>query len=264
MKTKKEPRNLKVLNIIALLCAIGQLIYFIIRLIVGIVNANVDFSDLSVHYIISQIESCIFLVLTIAAVILNFRRKNGSVKVTVIALYLPLVYDSIYKAILSIHDSLTEKGTDLSVLLFNFLINFLVLYLPIIISAITSFSYIIKPKKFKLIISDILLVIYLLPNIEQLYYETYHAIHFSSVKDLYFIIKYATASLIAIFIMLVVNLSYKKVKIVNADNIEINSSNTSVVNNDLPETIKQYKALLDEGIITQEEYEKKKKELLGL
>lgn len=56
MKTKKEPRNLKVLNIIALLCAIGQLIYFIIRLIVGIVNANVDFSDLSVHYIISQMR----------------------------------------------------------------------------------------------------------------------------------------------------------------------------------------------------------------
>lgn len=258
MKTKKEPRNLKVLNIIALFCSIGRLIFCIISPIV-----EFGFSNLGIQFIITIIANFVFVRLTMAAVIFNFRRKNGSVKGTVIVLYLPLVYDSIYEAILLIHDSLTEKGTDLSVLLFNFLMNFLVLYLPIIISAITSFSYIIKPKKSKLVISNILLFIYLLFNIYFLFIFVYDAIHSSVVTNPYNIIRCATVSLVVIFILLVVNLSYKKIKIVNADNIEINSSNTSVVNNDLPETIKQYKALLDEGIITQEEYEKKKKELLG-
>lgn len=42
------------------------------------------------------------------------------------------------------------------------------------------------------------------------------------------------------------------------------SNNTPIVNNDPITEIKRYKELLDGGIITQEEFDKKKQELLNL
>lgn len=255
METKRELRNLKALNIIALLCAAGRLIYVIIDQIGRIVN--VDFSDIRVISVIDIIADFVFVTLTIAAVILNFRQKNGSVKATVIAMYLPCLYSGVSNVIWVIRDGLTKKEMD------DLLLNLLILCLLVIISAITSFSYIVKPKKIKLVISDIFLLVYLSWNIFQLYHFVDSAIHSSVETYLYTIISYATSSLVVFFILLVVNLSYKKVKIANTVNSEITPSNTNVVNNNLPETIRQYKALLDEGIITQEEYEKKKKELLG-
>ena len=42
------------------------------------------------------------------------------------------------------------------------------------------------------------------------------------------------------------------------------SNNTPIVNNDPIAEIKRYKELLDGGIITQEEFDKKKQELLNL
>ena len=258
METKRELRNLKALNIIALLCAAGRFIYVIIEQIGWIVN--VDFSDIRVINVIDIIADFVFVTLTIAAVILNFRQKNGSVKATVIAMYLPCLYRVVSNVIWVIRDGLTKKEMD--GLLLDFLIIF-ILCLLVIISAITSFSYIVKPKKIKLVISDIFLLVYLSWNIFQLYPFVDSAIHSSVEKYLYTIILDATLSLVVFFILLVVNLSYKKVKTTNTVNSEITPSNTNVVNNNLPETIRQYKALLDEGIITQEEYEKKKKELLG-
>ena len=48
----------------------------------------------------------------------------------------------------------------------------------------------------------------------------------------------------------------------NATKSNDNSNNT--LENDIPAQIKKYKELLDSGAITQEEYDEKKKQLLGL
>ena len=51
---------------------------------------------------------------------------------------------------------------------------------------------------------------------------------------------------------------------ISAENEKNKESNNTLVNNDPIAEIKRYKELLDGGIITQEEFDKKKQELLNL
>ena len=250
MKTKREPRNLKVLNAVALLCIMGYLAIHAYDLYFR--GNYYNDCSLSVIYIDIALE-IVSLLFVVFAVVLNFIHKYGSDKTTVISLYLPLIMRGIcfyayYHSIDNRHFWLTESHLRL----LGMTIVPVILYL---LTVIVIIHYLTKPSKSKLIVSNVLLVMSAVGN----FLVNSHAIY-NILSDEEMIITY----IILVFALLILNLAYKNIKIVETESPNMNVKQANNINSDLPETIKQYKALLDEGIITQDEYEKKKKELLEL